>query len=102
MKNSVKFVVAIGILSGGLILAGCDRRTQSQPPPSLPEVSTVTVSTQSVMLTTELPGRASPYLVAEIRPQVNGLIQKRLFPDESGHQSAFSFQQKILKFIKLS
>jgi membrane fusion protein (multidrug efflux system) len=40
-----------------------------------------TVQPQQVVLTTELPGRTSPYLVAEIRPQVNGLIQKRLFTE---------------------
>jgi membrane fusion protein (multidrug efflux system) len=67
----------------GLFLSGCDRSTQSQPPPSVPEVATVTVSTQSVVLTTELPGRTSSYLVAEIRPQINGLIQKRLFKEGS-------------------
>ncbi|MBW1800807.1 MAG: efflux RND transporter periplasmic adaptor subunit [Deltaproteobacteria bacterium] len=66
-----------------LILNGCDRQTQSQPPPPLPEVATVAISTQRVVLTTELPGRTSPYLVAEIRPQVNGLIQKRLFKEGS-------------------
>ncbi len=83
MKHRVKFVFAVGILSGALILTGCDRPTQSQPPRSIPEVATMTVSTQSVVLTTELPGRTSPYLVAEIRPQVNGLIQKRLFTEGS-------------------
>jgi membrane fusion protein (multidrug efflux system) len=34
-----------------------------------------------VVLTTELPGRTAAYLLAEIRPQVNGLIQKRLFTE---------------------
>ncbi len=68
-------------LIGSLLLGGCDRPTQSQAPPSLPEVATVKVATQSVVLTTELPGRTSAYLVAEIRPQVNGLIQKRLFTE---------------------
>jgi membrane fusion protein (multidrug efflux system) len=67
----------------GLFLSGCDRQTQSQPAPFLPEVATVTVSTQSITLTSELPGRTSPYLVAEIRPQVNGLIQKRVFTEGS-------------------
>ena len=43
----------------------------------------VTVKPQPVVLTTELPGRTSAYLVAEIRPQVNGLIQKRLFTEGS-------------------
>ncbi|MBW1784377.1 MAG: efflux RND transporter periplasmic adaptor subunit [Deltaproteobacteria bacterium] len=83
MKNSVKFIVAIGILTGILVVTGCDRPTQSQPPRPVPEVATITVSTQSVVLTTELPGRTAPFLVAEIRPQVNGLIQKRLFIEGS-------------------
>jgi membrane fusion protein (multidrug efflux system) len=46
-----------------------------------PEVATVTVTQQPVVLTTELPGRTSPFRVAEIRPQVNGLILKRLFTE---------------------
>lgn len=49
---------------------------QQMPPP---EVSVVTIGTQRVALTTELPGRTSPFLVAEVRPQVGGLILKRLF-----------------------
>ncbi len=43
----------------------------------------MTVQPQELVLTTELPGRTSPYLVAEIRPQVNGIIQKRLFTEGS-------------------
>jgi membrane fusion protein (multidrug efflux system) len=41
----------------------------------------VTIQPERVVLTTELPGRTSAYLVAEIRPQVNGLLQKRLFQE---------------------
>ena len=48
-----------------------------------PEVATVTVAQKPVLLTTELPGRTVPYLIAEIRPQVSGLIQKRLFTEGS-------------------
>jgi membrane fusion protein (multidrug efflux system) len=47
------------------------------------EVGFVTLSPERIMLTTELPGRTSAYLVAEIRPQVNGLIQSRLFQEGS-------------------
>ena len=47
----------------------------------MPEVTTVTVTPESVVLTTELPGRTVAFLMAEIRPQVNGLIQKRLFTE---------------------
>lgn len=39
------------------------------------------VQAEKITLTTELPGRTSAYLVAEIRPQVSGLIQKRLFKE---------------------
>ena len=67
-------------------------RTQA-PPPVLPEVATVTVARQPVLLTTELPGRTSPYLIAEIRPQVNGLIQKRLFTEGSDVQAGQELYQ---------
>ena len=49
----------------------------------IPEVATVTIQPRQVELTTELPGRTSAYLVAEIRPQVNGIIKKRLFKEGS-------------------
>ena len=48
-----------------------------------PEVGVVTVTPQRVALTTELPGRTSAYLVAEVRPQVGGIILKRLFTEGS-------------------
>ena len=70
------------VLSGSLLLGGCNQQKQAAPPP-VPEVAVVTVQPQQVELTTELPGRTSAYLVAEIRPQVNGLIQKRLFKEGS-------------------
>jgi membrane fusion protein (multidrug efflux system) len=44
-------------------------------------VAVVTIQTQRIVLTNELPGRTSPYRVAEIRPQVSGIIQKRLFEE---------------------
>ena len=69
-----------------LSLAACHRQTEA-PPPAPPEVAAVTVTRQSVLLTTELPGHTSPYVIAEIRPQVNGLIQKRLFAEGSDVQT---------------
>jgi membrane fusion protein, multidrug efflux system len=67
-----------------LVLAGCGSGPGQQPgPPPAPEVATVTIQPQSVELTTELPGRTSAYLVSEIRPQVNGIIKKRLFREGS-------------------
>ena len=48
-----------------------------------PEVSVLTLEAQPVTLTTELPGRTAPRLIAEVRPQVGGIIQKRLFTEGS-------------------
>ena len=76
------FVMAMA-LSVVLPAGGCGGRKQSPPPPPVPEVAVVTVRPEPVELTTELPGRTSAYRVAEIRPQVNGLIQKRLFKEGS-------------------
>jgi len=65
-----------------LFLAGCNRQRETPPPP-VPEVAVATIEPQEVVLHSELPGRTSAYLVAEIRPQVNGLLQKRLFTEGS-------------------
>lgn len=67
-----------GFLLAGFLLTGC-RQATSPHPTGLAEVATITVTAEPVVLTTELPGRSSAYLVAEIRPQVNGLILKRPF-----------------------
>jgi len=77
---------ALAAVSCGLSMTACNRHIQA-PPSMVPEVATVTVARQRVELTTELPGRTSPYRVAEIRPQVNGLIQKRLFTEGSDVQA---------------
>lgn len=63
-----------------LTLTACQRRDAEAPPAMPPpEVATVTVTTRPVLLTTELPGRTAPYRIADIRPQVNGLILERRF-----------------------
>ena len=78
-KKSWMFVIST-VLSSSLFGGGCERQAPVPPPP-IPEVAIVTVRTQRIVLTSELPGRTSPYRVAEIRPQVSGIIQKRLFEE---------------------
>ncbi|HUJ11838.1 MAG TPA: efflux RND transporter periplasmic adaptor subunit [Verrucomicrobiae bacterium] len=77
---------------GALMFAGCGRKVAPPVMPP-PEVATVTVAPQPVVLTTELPGRTSPYLIAEIRPQVSGLIQKRLFTEGTEVQAGQALYQ---------
>jgi membrane fusion protein, multidrug efflux system len=61
-----------------LFLTGCEHKA---PPPAAPtpKVTVVTVQAQAVPITTELPGRVNGYRTADVRPQVNGIILKRLF-----------------------
>jgi membrane fusion protein (multidrug efflux system) len=62
-----------------LFLAACGHQAAAPPAPPPPKVSVITVQTRSVPLTTELPGRITAYRVADVRPQVTGIILKRLF-----------------------
>lgn len=59
-------------------LVGCEKK-EAPPAPPPPEVGYLTVKPRSVALTTELPGRTVAHRVAEVRPQVSGVILKRLF-----------------------
>jgi membrane fusion protein (multidrug efflux system) len=81
--KSLKGSLIVVTLSTVLWLTGCDRRPQSPPPPPAPTVATLTLQPRKVTLTTELPGRTSAFRVAELRPQVSGLILKRLFTEGS-------------------
>jgi RND family efflux transporter MFP subunit len=61
-----------------VLLTGCGHKPPPPAPPP-PKVSVVTVQAQAVPITTELPGRVAGYRTADVRPQVNGIILKRLF-----------------------
>ena len=70
------------ILAVGLVLAACGRQQQQpQMPPA--NVGFITIAEQPVALTVELPGRTDPFAVSEIRPQISGIVQKRLFVEGS-------------------
>lgn len=80
-SQTVSMALLAAICLSGLVFIGCDRRQQASSSSPVPEVTTETVQPRQIMLTTQLPGRTSAYRVAEIRPQVNGLILKRLFTE---------------------
>lgn len=75
------YVVTAGVVLTGLFLSGCKPKAIAARPAGPPEVATVTIRPEPAVLTTELPGRTNAYLVAEIRPQVSGLIRSRLFQE---------------------
>ena len=82
-RNKIKRIAAVGLLACGLVITGCDNKSATPPPAGPPEVGVMVMKPQRVALTTELSGRTSPHLVAEVRPQVGGIILKRLFVEGS-------------------
>lgn len=77
---AARTVVVAAALSA--LLAGCGgaRPPAARPPPT---VAVVTIEPQAVTLTAELPGRTSPYEIADVRPQVGGIILERRFVEGS-------------------
>ena len=72
-------VTAVALAS---LLSGCSKKEEAAaaaPPP--PQVGVVTIQPQPYTLVSDLPGRTTAYRVAEVRPQVNGIILKRLYTE---------------------
>lgn len=68
------------LLAVSIALTACGGTTPPPQPPA-PAVTVVTLKPEAVTLTRELPGRTNPYLVAEVRPQVTGIVQDQLFAE---------------------
>lgn len=81
-KNAV-WSAGLLLALGCVVLTGCEQPQAAGEgaPADPPEVGVVEVQPQKVALTTELAGRTSAYMVSEVRPQVGGIIQKRLFTE---------------------
>jgi len=78
--NPVTWIPGLVFLFLSFFISGCRQRPKG-PPHGIPEVTVYTVRPEPVLLSTELPGRTVPFRVAEIRPQVSGLLKKRLFKE---------------------
>ena len=82
-RSGLRALLSLAVAAGlAVSMASCGGKKPPPPPPT-PEVGYVVVQTQPVALTTELPGRTSAYLIADVRPQVNGIIKARLFTEGS-------------------
>ncbi len=83
--NRSKRIAAAALLAGFLALGGCGQQGSKGGAAQgmTPEVAIVTIQPQSLVTTMELAGRTSANLVAEVRPQVGGIILKRLFTEGS-------------------
>jgi membrane fusion protein (multidrug efflux system) len=74
----------IGLVSAALliIISGCGKKA-APPAPAPPQVGFITITPQPVSWTTQLPGRTDAEMTADVRPQVSGIILKRLFTEGS-------------------
>ncbi len=83
IMQTIRFLSATGLLFAGGLLASCGKKQAPAAAAMMmagtPEVSVITVQPQKVELTTELSGRVAASLTAEVRPQVSGIVLKRLF-----------------------
>lgn len=86
-------LAAVLMFSGSLLLTGCNDENEQKGQQSAPEVGVVTLKAEPLNVTTELPGRTSAYRIAEVRPQVGGIILKRNFVEGSDIQAGSSLYQ---------
>lgn len=80
-RNGMLLTLATASIAVTLVVSGCGKQ-QQQASQALP-VDVYTVNTMTVPVTSRLSGRANPVKKAEVRPQVNGVILKRLFVEGS-------------------
>lgn len=83
----------IACLVLAVTLAGCDKPKEAAPSKGPVPVGVFTVKAQTVLVIEELPGRTSPYLIAEVRPQVGGILQQRLFKEGADVKSGQTLYQ---------
>ena len=86
-------LVALISASAVLSLSACSRSNSEAPHAQVAEVGVFKVAPEALQISTELPGRTSAYQVAEVRPQVGGLIRKRLFVEGADVQAGAALYQ---------
>ncbi|HDR2890066.1 TPA: efflux RND transporter periplasmic adaptor subunit [Enterobacter asburiae] len=82
-----------GLIVCAALLAGCDGQDAQQQHPQSPQVSVYIVKSAPLAVTTELPGRTDAFRVAEVRPQVSGIILRRNFAEGSDVNAGDSLYQ---------
>ncbi|MBQ4799119.1 efflux RND transporter periplasmic adaptor subunit [Pseudoalteromonas sp. MMG006] len=83
MQRSRIALFVLSALVGSVALTGCDKaadQSQASASQAVP-VGVITLKSQALTLKKELPGRISAFQIAEIRPQVSGIVQSRLFEE---------------------
>ncbi|WP_434661321.1 efflux RND transporter periplasmic adaptor subunit [Klebsiella sp. MISC125] len=93
MTSHARVTLLSSLIISTILLSGCDNSGDQQPHAQIPQVSVHIVSSAPLSVTTELPGRTSAYRVAEVRPQVSGIILQRNFVEGSDVNAGQSLYQ---------
>jgi membrane fusion protein (multidrug efflux system) len=81
MEQAALAIVAVALLAAAAYLLIANRMPPASPPPPPTPVGVIVITEQPVTLSTELPGRTSPFETSDVRPQVDGIIRSRLFTE---------------------
>src|SRR5690554_7734168 len=102
MSLRFKHLASIAMGAGiAALIAACDSPAPAGAGEQGPmEVGVVTVTVADVPLVADLPGRTTAYRKAEVRPQVTGIIDKRLFTEGSEVKQAISCIRSIQPLMK--
>ena len=93
MTNHFRCLPLSGFIVCAALLTGCDGQENPQQHAQAPQVSVHIVKSAPLAVTTELPGRTDAYRVAEVRPQVSGIILHRNFTEGSDVKAGDSLYQ---------
>lgn len=93
MTNHFRCLPLSGFIVCAALLTGCDGQENPQRHAQAPQVSVHIVKSAPLAVTTELPGRTDAYRVAEVRPQVSGIILHRNFTEGSDVKAGESLYQ---------
>ncbi|MCU7782542.1 efflux RND transporter periplasmic adaptor subunit [Lelliottia amnigena] len=75
------------------LLTGCDGSDNPKQSAQAPQVTVYVVKSAPLAVTTELPGRTDAFRVAEVRPQVSGIVLRRNFTEGSDISAGDSLYQ---------
>jgi multidrug efflux system membrane fusion protein len=93
MTSHARVTLLSSLIFSAILLSGCDNSADQQAHALTPQVTVHVVNIAPLSITTELPGRTSAFRVAEVRPQVSGIILKRHFIEGSDVQAGESLYQ---------
>ena len=82
-RNLGRAAILACLIVSPILVAGCERAPAAKPAPQPAEVGVIAVHPVPVQRTTELPGRTTAVTISDVRPQITGVILRRLFTEGS-------------------